>query len=61
VETAEPAVDQVGDNRTPVTRLSCVQCEFLSFKNIDEWKNHTVGHWRLEGMKENFQVTLHLD
>ncbi|XP_023341331.1 zinc finger protein 236 isoform X2 [Eurytemora carolleeae] len=34
-----------------MTRLRCVQCEFLKFKNIDEWKNHCIGHWRLGGMK----------
>ena len=32
-------------------RLRCVQCEFLKFKNIDEWRNHCIGHWRLGGMK----------
>lgn len=52
---AEPAGTE--DDRTPVFKLRCEQCEFLTFKNIDEWKNHFVGHWRLEGMKNTFKVT----
>ena len=47
------------DDRTPVTKLSCAQCEFLSFKNIDAWKNHVVGHWRLDGMKNTYKVIFH--
>ena len=39
-----------------VSRLRCNQCEFLKFKNIDQWKNHVVGHWRLSGMKTDFDV-----
>jgi len=39
-----------------VTRLRCSQCEFLKFKNIDQWKNHMVGHWRLSGMKTEFEL-----
>ena len=39
-----------------VTRLRCIQCEFLKFKNIDQWKNHIVGHWRLAGMKTEYEV-----
>jgi len=34
-----------------LTRLRCIHCEFLKFKNIDEWKNHFIGHWRLSGMQ----------
>jgi len=35
-----------------LTRLRCLQCEFLKFKNVDQWKNHCIGHWRLDGMKK---------
>lgn len=45
----EEGFEMDGDS---LTRLRCLQCEFLKFKNIDEWKNHCVGHWRLGGMKE---------
>ena len=51
---AEPTATE--EDRTPVSSLRCAQCEFLSFKNIDEWKNHFIGHWRLEGMKNDFKV-----
>jgi len=34
-----------------LTRLRCIHCEFLKFKNIDEWKNHFIGHYRLNGMQ----------
>ncbi len=44
------------DDRTPVSKLRCAQCEFLSFKNIDAWKNHFIGHWRLDGMKNTYKV-----
>ena len=54
IEVEAPAVTE--DNRTPVTKLSCAQCEFLSFKNIDAWKNHFVGHWRLDGMTNDYKV-----
>jgi hypothetical protein len=46
------------DDRTPVSKLRCAQCEFLSFKNIDAWKNHFIGHWRLDGMKNTYKVFL---
>jgi hypothetical protein len=44
------------DDRTPVSKLRCAQCAFLSFKNIDAWKNHFIGHWRLDGMKNTYKV-----
>jgi len=46
-EEEEEGYELVGD----MTVLRCVQCEFLKFKNIDEWKNHCVGHWRLGSMQ----------
>ena len=39
-----------------ISKLKCSQCEFLSFKNIDQWKNHVIGHWRLAGMTTDFEV-----
>ena len=39
-----------------ISKLKCSQCEFLSFKNIDQWKNHVIGHWRLAGMTSDFEV-----
>jgi len=46
----------VPENVEIIKRLRCNQCEFLKFKNIDQWKNHIVGHWRLSGMKTEYQV-----
>ena len=53
--------DTVPDGYLPpnietIARLRCSQCEFLKFKNIDQWKNHIVGHWRLAGMKTEYEV-----
>ena len=59
---AEPSLaEQIPDGYMPDTvetihRLRCSQCEFLKFKNIDQWKNHIVGHWRLAGMKTEYEV-----
>jgi hypothetical protein len=39
-----------------ITKLKCSQCEFLKFKNIDQWTNHVVGHWRLAGMTPDYEV-----
>jgi len=58
-EQADALLDGPDEELPPaeaVTRLRCNQCEFLKFKNIDQWKNHVVGHWRLSGMKTDFQV-----
>lgn len=57
VEITEETSQATEDDRTPVAKLRCGQCEFLTFKNIDEWKNHFIGHWRLEGMQNDFKVT----
>jgi len=54
-EEAE-TVDENMESAETVSRLRCNQCEFLKFKNIDQWKNHVVGHWRLSGMKNDFEV-----
>ncbi len=48
--------DYVPDKVEIIKRLRCNQCEFLKFKNIDQWKNHIVGHWRLSGMKTEYKV-----
>lgn len=40
-----------------VSKLRCPQCEFLKFKNIDQWKNHVIGHWRLAGMKADYAIS----
>jgi len=48
--------DYVPENAEIIKRLRCTQCEFLKFKNIDQWKNHIVGHWRLAGMKTTYVV-----
>ena len=44
------------DSIETISTLRCSQCEFLKFKNIDLWKNHIVGHWRLAGMKTEYEV-----
>jgi len=66
-ENANPvkdATEEEMESTTPaevVERLRCIQCEFLKFKNIDQWKNHLVGHWRLSGMKNDFEVVCFAD
>lgn len=45
------------DLGTVVSKLRCPQCEFLKFKNVDQWKNHVVGHWRLAGMKADYEIS----
>jgi len=52
----EDKLDFEGPDAEEMDRLLCSQCEFLKFKNIDQWKNHVVGHWRLAGMKDDFEV-----
>jgi len=50
--------DELGQIKfVSVSKLRCPQCEFLKFKNIDTWKNHVVGHWRLAGMKSDYVIT----
>ena len=39
-----------------ISKLKCSRCPFLSFKNIDQWKNHVIGCWRLAGMTNDFEV-----
>jgi len=56
IKDAVEEIESSNVNSEKVTRLRCVQCEFLKFKNIDQWKNHVVGHWRLSGMKNDFDV-----
>jgi len=51
----------VPENVEVIKRLRCTQCEFLKFKNIDQWKNHIVGHWRLSGMKTEYEVVCFCD
>ena len=51
-----PNYEESTESAETVSRLKCNQCEFLKFKNIDQWKNHVVGHWRLSGMKNDFEV-----
>ena len=48
--------DYVPDYVEQIKMLRCSQCEFLKFKNIDQWKNHISGHWRVSGMKTEFGV-----
>jgi len=45
----EEGFELEGDMRV----LRCTQCEFLKFKNIDEWKNHCSGHLRLGSLTGN--------
>ena len=61
LEFAATTEEKVPDGYMPdtvetINRLRCSQCEFLKFKNIDQWKNHIVGHWRLAGMKTEYEV-----
>jgi len=52
VQEVEPEEEDYGyEIEGDLKKLRCIHCEFLKFKNIDEWKNHFIGHWRLEGMK----------
>jgi len=51
LEMLDESEDDSFEIEGPLTRLRCTQCEFLKFKNIDEWKNHCVGHWRLGSIK----------
>ena len=53
--------EEIMESAEIITRLRCNQCEFLKFKNIDQWKNHVVGHWRLSGMKNDFEVICFTD
>lgn len=52
----EDGLDFEGPDAEEITKLKCSQCEFLKFKNIDQWKNHVVGHWRLAGMTPDYEV-----
>jgi len=52
----EDKLDFEGPDAEEISKLKCSQCEFLSFKNIDQWKNHVIGHWRLAGMTTDFEV-----
>ena len=52
----EDKLDFEGPEAEEMDKLLCSQCEFLKFKNIDQWKNHVVGHWRLAGMTNDFEV-----
>jgi len=52
----EDKLDFEGPEAEEIVKLKCSQCEFLSFRNIDQWKNHVVGHWRLAGMEPDYEV-----
>jgi len=56
VRMDEDKLDFEGPDAEEMDKLKCSQCEFLKFKNIDQWKNHVVGHWRLAGMTTDFEV-----